>query len=132
MKSERAGFAAVQALAFTFAVPLVAWAGGAGFTFEDTNPGGGPAFFGFIRQVGGAGIANATVTATVKNRGAMVTHTDILGLYKFPGLGKDVNAADVTISCAKDGFKQTSAVPQPHGDADNTRPYEVECYLQKN
>jgi hypothetical protein len=132
MKFDRAAFAVVRAFALTCAVPVAAWAGGAGFTFETTNPGGGPAFFGFVRQVGGVGIANATVTASVKNSGAMVTHSDILGLYKFPGLGKTINPANVTISCAKDGYKEANVVAQPHTSADATQPYEVECYLQKN
>ena len=66
-------------------------------TDEDLNGGAdGPSFFGFVRLVGGPGIDDAKVTAELKG-GALVTATDLLGLYKIPGFGKDVNPDDVQI-----------------------------------
>ena len=92
--------------------PAAGLGGGVGFSDEEAdNQGGeGPSFFGFVRLVDGPGIADAKVTAELKNRGALVTRTDILGVYKIPGFGKDVNPDDVIISCAKDGYKQANVV----------------------
>jgi hypothetical protein len=91
----------------------------------------GPAFFGFVREVDGPGIGGANVTARLMSGDAVLTRTDLLGLYKIPGVGKSVNADDVTISCAKDGYKQANVVPRPRADADSKDPIEVDCYLQK-
>jgi hypothetical protein len=109
----------------------LAHAGGTTMLDEDVNAGAeGPSFFGFVRQVDGAGINDAKVTAELKG-GALVTATDILGLYKIPGFGKDVNPDDVNISCAKDGYKQANVVRRPHTAGDTKDPIEVDCYLQK-
>jgi hypothetical protein len=131
MPPDRAGSLAVLAAALLLAVPSALRAGGTGFTDEDINTTDGPAFFGFVREVGGAGVADAKVTAELKDRGALVTRTDIMGVYKIPGFGQDVNPDDVTISCAKDGYKQASVQRQPHTAGDTKDPIEIECYLQK-
>jgi hypothetical protein len=121
---------AVIAAAIVFA-PALARAGGASLIDEDLSSGAnGPSFFGFVREVGGIGINDAKVTATLKG-GALVTATDILGLYKIPGFGKNVNPADVVISCAKDGYKQANVVRRPPAPGDIKDPIEVDCYLQK-
>jgi hypothetical protein len=112
------------------AVPATARAGGVGLTDEE-NQGDGPAFFGFVREVDGPGIANAKVTAELKGRGALVTRTDILGVYKIPSFGNDINPDDVTISCAKDGYKQESIQRRPRNKDDSKDPVEIECYMQK-
>jgi hypothetical protein len=133
MTLYRAGSIAVLGLAIAVAGMRPAFAGGVGFTDEDINNAGsnGPAFFGFVRQVDGPGIADAKVTAEVKNHGALVTRTDILGVYKIPGFGKDINPDDVIISCAKDGYKQANVLRRPHTAGDTKDPVEVECYMQK-
>jgi hypothetical protein len=111
--------------------PIVALAGGADLSDEDVAGGAqGPSFFGFVREVGGAGINDAKVTAAMKG-GALVTRTDILGVYKIPGLGQDVNADDVTISCAKEGYVQANLRRRPRANADAKDPIQVDCYLQK-
>lgn len=131
MLLNRAGPLAVLVAALALAVPSPGHAGGTGFTDEDINTSDGPAFFGFVREVGGAGVADAKVTAELKDRGALVTRTDIMGVYKIPGFGQDINPDDVTISCAKDGYKEANVQREPH-DAGNTKdPIEIECYLQK-
>jgi hypothetical protein len=94
------------------------------------NGGNGPSFIGFVRVVDGAGVGNAKVTATL-NGNALVTSSDVLGLYKIPGFGKNVNANDVNIACAKDGYKQANVVRRPHPANDTKDPFEVDCYLQK-
>src|SRR5579862_2789739 len=132
MTLYRAGSIAVLGLAIAFAALRPVFAGGVGFTDEDMNtPGDGPAFFGFVRLVDGPGIADAKVTAELKNRGALVTRTDIMGVYKIPGFGKDISPDDVIISCAKDGYKQANVVRQPHAAGDTKDPVEIECYLKR-
>jgi hypothetical protein len=133
MTHHRAGSIAVLGLVIAFAALRPVFAGGVGFTDEEAaNTGGdGPSFFGFVRLVDGAGIADAKVTAELKNRGALVTRTDIMGVYKIPGFGKDVDPDDVIISCTKDGYKQANVVRMPHTAGDTKDPVEIECYLQK-
>jgi hypothetical protein len=117
----------------TCAVPALVRAGGTGFGDDDDSEANeGPSYFGFVREEGGAGIADAKVTAELKDRGALVTRTDIMGVYKIPGFGKDVDPSEVNITCAKEGYKSASVVRQPH-DADDVKdPIEIECYLKKN
>jgi hypothetical protein len=98
---------------------------------DDNNTDAGPAFFGFVRDPGGAAIADAKVTATVKAGGALVTRSNVMGVYKIPGMGKGVDAGSVDISCAKDGYKQASVVRRPRAAEEGKDPIEVECYLQK-
>lgn len=118
-------------VAAVFLVPVLARAGGVSLLDEDINNGSdGPPFFGFVREVGGVGINDAKVTGEFKG-GALVTATDILGLYKLPGFGKSVNPDDVNISCAKAGYKQANVVRRPHAAGDMKDPIEIDCYLQK-
>jgi hypothetical protein len=131
MPLDRAGPLAALVVALLLIAPSQLRAGGTGFTDEDINTSDGPAFFGFVREVGGAGIADAKVTAELKDRGALVTRTDIMGVYKIPGFGQDINPDDVSISCAKDGYKQADVQRQPHAAGDTKDPIEIECYLQK-
>lgn len=112
------------------AVPNIARAGGVGFgDDDDNNSDDGPSYFGFVREVDGPGVADAKVTAALKDRGALVTRTDIMGVYKIPGFGKDINPDDVVITCAKDGYAQAEVVRRPR-EAGDKEPVEVECYLK--
>jgi hypothetical protein len=130
MTFDRAWLRVGMIVALMLAVPGLLRAGGVGFTDEDTaNEDEGPSYFGFVREVDGPGVADAKVTASLDKRGALVTRTDIMGVYKIPGFGKDVNPNDITISCAKDGYKQASVDRRPPGDPKD--PIEIECYLQK-
>ncbi len=122
-------FAVVSAV--LAAAPGLACAGGVGFTDDDiNNADDGPSYFGFVREVDGPGVADAKVTASLKDRGALVTRTDIMGVYKIPGFGKDINPDDIVISCAKDGYTQANVQRQPHDPGDTKDPIEVECYLK--
>jgi hypothetical protein len=117
--------------AMVVCVPLLAYAGGSGFTDEDIQSAqDGPPFFGFVREVDGPGVKDAKVTAELKG-GSLVTRTDLLGIYKIPGFGKSINPDDVNISCAKDGYKQANIVRHPHDPSDTKDAIEVDCYLQK-
>jgi hypothetical protein len=133
MRLDRAGLFAMLIGILTVAAPASVWAGGTSFEDDDDAPADeGPSYFGFVRDASGVGVADAKVTAELKDRGALVTRTDIMGVYKIPGFGKDVDPKDVNISCAKDGFKQLRTVRQPRANADAKDPIEIECYLQRN
>jgi hypothetical protein len=61
-----------------------------------------------VRDERGRAIPRAIVTATVQRGldGESVTIiSDNLGHYRIPGLGKEILAKDVTIECAKAGYR---------------------------
>jgi hypothetical protein len=131
MKFERAWLRGALVVAVILATPSLARAGGVGFSDDDTsNADEGPSYFGFVREVDGPGISDAKVTAELKDKGALVTRTDIMGVYKIPGFGKDINPDDIIISCAKDGYKEANVLRRPQSDPKD--PIEIECYLKKN
>jgi len=122
----------VAIVAASLAMPGLSRAGGVGFTDDEVNNADdGPSYFGFVREVDGPGVADAKVTAALKDQGALVTRTDIMGVYKIPGFGKEINPDDVIISCAKDGYTQDSVVRRPREAGDTKDPVEVECYLKR-
>jgi hypothetical protein len=123
----RAAFAAVFVAAVAVGFTTVANAGG---SFDDDQPRPDQlSYFGFVRDTHGLGVGDAKVAADVRNGASVVTHTDILGVYRLPGLSVDTNPDDVTISCAKDGYRQTRVLrrttPGP-----NVKAYEVECTME--
>ena len=90
---RRVGWMAGAVLAIACAVSIAAWAGGSGFGDDDDNSEEeGPSYFGFVRDTSGATVPDAKGTVGVKNRGGVVTRTDLLGTYKVPGFGKEVDA----------------------------------------
>jgi hypothetical protein len=129
MTLDRVWLRVALILAFIFVVSGPSRAGGVGFGDDDTDEDSGQSYFGFVREVDGPGIADAKVTATLKDRGALVTRTDIMGVYKIPGFSKDVDPNDVSITCAKDGYKEMSV--ERRQSSDSKDPIEIECYLQK-
>jgi hypothetical protein len=129
MTLDRVWLRVALTLTIIIVLPSLALAGGTGFGDDDSDDDNGPSYFGFVREIDGPGIADAKVTAALKDRGALVTRTDIMGVYKIPGFGKDVDPKDITISCAKDGYKETSVDRRPSSDPKD--PVEIECYLHK-
>jgi hypothetical protein len=105
-------------LAMTCALSIAAWAEG-------------PSYFGFVRDTNGATVPDAKVTVGVKNRGGIVTRTDLLGTYKVPGFGKEVDPKDVEVSCDKPGYKQLRVVRRSSPSTDPKIPVETECTLQR-
>jgi hypothetical protein len=120
------------AIAMACALSIAAWAGGAGFGDDDDNSEEeGPSYFGFVRDTNGATVPDAKVSVGVKNRGAVITRTDLLGTYKVPGFGKEVDPDDVVISCDKQGYKQVRVVRRSRSTTDLRIPIETECTLQR-
>jgi hypothetical protein len=108
-----------------------AWAAG-DFGGPDENPEDqGPSYFGFVRDARGAPIPDAKVTANVKNGVSFITHTTAAGLYKLGAFSKQVNPGDITISCAKEGYRQTRVLKRPSPKADPSKPIEIECRMER-
>src|ERR1700757_180461 len=129
---RRVGWVGGAVLAITCAVSLAAWAGGAGFGDDDDNSEEeGPSYFGFVRDASGATVSDAKVTVGVKNRGGVVTRTDLLGTYKVPGFGKEVDPKDVEVSCERPGYKQTRTLRRNLPPPDSKLPVETECMMQR-
>jgi hypothetical protein len=91
----------------------------------------GPSYFGFVKDARGAPVPDAKVTANVKNGVTYITRTTAAGLYKFAGFSKQINPGDVTISCAKDGYKQTRVLRRPAPKSEPTKAVETECRLER-
>jgi hypothetical protein len=128
LRQARIAAAAMMGLALIF--PVSVWAGGE-LTDEDKDDGDtttGP--YGFVKDSRGNPLPEAAVTVDIKNRGQLVTQTNILGAYKIPTFGIEIKPEEVTISCKKDGYKQVSVV-QRQGITDPGAGFEVECTMQK-
>src|SRR5262249_48120572 len=110
--------------------PAAGWGGGS-MDEDEASADEGPSFFGFVRDARGLGVGDAKVTAELKGRGALITRTNVLGSYKIPGFGKDVNPDDVTITCSKDGYQQTTVMRRTMPGADPKAPIETECTLRR-
>jgi hypothetical protein len=103
----------------------------AGGSFDDDDHSDqGLSYFGFVRDARGLGVGDAQVSAEIKGGARVVTRTDSLGVYRLPGLSKDTNPADVTIACAKDGYKQMRVFQRTTPGPD-VKAFEVECTLQR-
>lgn len=130
MTHFQARIVAIAMIGLAVVFPVCAWAGGE-LTDEDHDDGdttSGP--YGFVKDTRGVVIPEATVTVDIKNRGQLVTQTNLLGAYRIPTFGIQIKPEEVTISCKKDGYKQVS-VQERLGIADPNGGFEVECVMQK-
>lgn len=124
-------FAAVVALGLMLTNSTPVWPGGSGDEGPDDHQDNGPSYFGFVKDTGGKIIPDAKVTAEIKGRGAVVTRSDKLGTYKLPGFGKEVPPNNVTISCTKDGYKQTRTLRRTLSSKNPITAIETECTMQR-
>src|ERR1700676_860171 len=128
-KSQRASLLLGLALILPLGVAGLAWAGGASLDEdEEDDSQAGVSFFGFAKDLDrGGGVADAKVSAEIKNRNAsLVTRTDDQGHFKFSGFSKDIDPKDVEITCSKEGLKlQRTVRRQAAGDAVST--VAVDC-----
>src|SRR5215213_10169831 len=123
MKRRNAWIAIGLMTGWAIVYPITAWAGGE-LTDEDKDDGDtttGP--YGFVKDTRGNALPEATVTVDIKNRGQLVTQTNVLGAYRIPTFGIDIKPEEVSISCKKDGYKQTS-VEQRLGMGDQAGGFE--------
>jgi hypothetical protein len=109
---------------------LVARAGGGINDEPHDHNDDGPTYFGFIKDSRGVPIPAAKVTVKIKNGISYVLQADRLGVYKLRGLGKQVNPDDVTVSCAKDGYRQTRIFRRPLTRGKPVKSVETECRLE--
>ena len=120
--------AAVIAIAVGLMLPAGVQAGGS-MDDDAPDPDAGPSYYGFVKDSNGSLVPDAKVSAELKHSGMIVARTDLLGIYRIPGFGKEINTDDVTIACAKEGYKQTQVLRRPSSDA--AAPVETNCTLQR-
>lgn len=108
----------------------VAWAGGE-MGEGDGKADEGPHFFGFVRDEAGKPLPDAKVTAAIKGGTTYIMRTPKSGMYKFGGLSKTVKPDEVTISCAKEGYKQVRTFRRPAAKGKDAKAVETDCRMQK-
>ena len=121
------GLFAGAGLTLVLALAGPAWPGGSGDEDEQQHQ-DAPSYFGFVKDTSGKIIAVAKVKAEIKGRAALVARTNAVGMYKIPGLVKDIGPNDVTISCSKDGYRQVRIFRRSPQNA--KPPIQVECTMQ--
>ena len=132
-RSHRASLLIGLALGLPLAIAGLALAGGASLDEdEEDQSNAGVSFFGFAKDLDrGGGVADAKVSAEIKNRNAsLVTRTDDQGHFKFSGFSKEIDPKDVEITCSKDGLRlQRTVRRQPPGEVVTS--IEVDCLMVK-
>src|SRR3984957_145370 len=131
--SQRASLLLGFALLVPFAMASAAWAGGASLDEdEEDDSNAGVSFFGFAKDLDrGGGVADAKVSAEIKNRNAsLVTRTDDQGHFKFSGFSKDIDPKDVDITCSKEGLKLQRTLRRQSGGSEAAS-IEVDCLMVK-
>ena len=101
---------------------------GAGEMGEAQHKDEGIRFFGFVKDAAGKPVAEAKVTAQIKDGIKYVTHTGKNGMYSFGGFNKSIKPDDVTISCDKEKLQQAKVVRKTAGKA--AKSIETECRMQ--
>jgi hypothetical protein len=87
-------------------------------------------FFGFVKDTKGKPIAEAKVSADIKNGIKYVTHTSKNGMYSFGGFSKAVKPDDVAISCSKEQFLQAKVIRKTPAGSKAVKSVETECRMQ--
>ena len=124
------GAALIAAAALAFAC-MPAMAGGEMGGFDE-HPDEGLVFFGFVKDGRGAPIAGVKVTATMKSGDTFMVQTTAAGLYRLPTFSKEINPADVVITCVREGYKQTRVIRRQVTKADPLKPVETECRMERS
>lgn len=91
----------------------------------------GPPFFGFVKDNHGKPIADAKVTADVKDGPMVIARSDTTGLFKIGAFSRKVAPADVLVSCEKDGYRQLRVLVRGTLAAGSAKPIEVECRMER-
>ncbi|MSP41251.1 MAG: carboxypeptidase regulatory-like domain-containing protein [Deltaproteobacteria bacterium] len=119
------------ALVFTLLTSTPVWPGGSDDEAPDAHQDHGPNYFGFVKDTTGKAVPDAKVTAEIKGKGSVIARTNAAGAYKLPGFGKEIQPANVLISCAKDGYKQARVLTRTPLNKKPLIAVEIECTLQK-
>jgi hypothetical protein len=124
----------VSAISVITLVSTPVWTGGeAGDDAHDHDD--GVNFFGFVKAVNGRAIPDAKVTADIKGlikgRASVIARTNATGAYRIPGFGKEISPNNVTISCSKDGYKQTRTFIRTALTKKLLTAIEIECTMQR-
>ncbi len=98
---------------------------------HDHDEDAGPSYFGFVRDMRNAPVADAKVSVKIANGVSYVVRSSKVGLYRVRGLGKEISPNDVSISCAKDGYRQIRVVRRPLTRGKPVKAIETECRLQR-
>ena len=131
LASTRAAFLLTVTLGFALIPFTPAWPGGDAGDADDHSHDDGPRFFGFVKDNSGKIVPDAKVTAEVKGLGSVVTRSDKLGTYKMPGFGKHISPNNITISCSKDGYKQSRTLQRTAPGKNPVTAIEIECTMQR-
>jgi hypothetical protein len=118
-------------LALAIPSPMnAAWAGGGGFGADDDDTANaGPPFLGVVQDQDGEDVPDAKIDVTIaKMNSSLVLRSDTVGHFFVRGFDKSVDPKDVTITCSKDGYADSTASATPTvGNA----PIQVICILKK-
>jgi hypothetical protein len=96
------------------------------------GPDEGPGYTGVVLDTAGKPVDDARVTARSRSGLEMVTRSNSAGTYKLPGFNKKISPDEITISCAKPGYKQVRVVRRPVPKGQPLRVVETECRLQRS
>lgn len=132
MRSGRAKVRFITGIALSLGlfVATPAWPGGELGAARDHHQ-EGLSIFGFVRDSSGRAVRDAKVIADIKGLGSVVTQTDATGVYKFPGFGKGIKQDQVSVSCAKAGYKQSRTLMRTRPGKTPLVAIEIECTLQQ-
>ena len=111
------------------ALSTTALAGGDDYDPANDQEREGPVYFGFVRDANGAAVSGATVTLVSTNGQKATLNSNAVGLYRTH-INADTNPNTVTVSCAKDGFKQTRVQRRPSVAV--AAMVETNCFLQRS
>jgi hypothetical protein len=109
-----------------------AWAGGENADLMDEHSEDeGPPYFGFVRDARGNPLKDAKVSLSFKKGNiTYVVQTNVLGMYRMRNPNKEWGAQDVTVSCVKEGYRQTRAMRRSTSVGGKAA-IETECQMQK-
>ena len=111
------------------ALSTAALAGGDDYDAANDKEREGPVYFGFVRDANGAAVSGATVTLVSTNGQKATLNSNAVGLYRTH-INADTNPNTVTVSCAKDGFRQTRVQRRPSVAV--AAMVETNCFLQRS
>ena len=110
------------------ALSTTAMAGGDDYDPANDKDREGPVYFGFVRDANGAAVSGATVTLVAANGQKASLNSNAVGLYRTH-ITADTDPNTVTVSCAKDGFRQTRVQRRPSVAV--AAMVETNCVLQR-